>query len=146
MRSAYLCASLLLLGLLAPGMSPSLRAQEAPSPSGPLPASNAPPPPEQDESMTALHENVNLVDLYLTARDKQGFITNLAKSDCSLMEDKVPQTIKNFTQEKKLPLTIGILLDTSGSQQNVLPIEQQSAATFLRDVLTTKDEAFLISF
>jgi VWFA-related protein len=86
------------------------------------------------------------VDLYFTARDKQGFITNLAKSDCSLSEDKTPQTIKNFTQEKKLPLTIGLLLDTSGSQQNVLPIEQQSGAEFLRDVLTTKDEAFLISF
>jgi len=142
MRSALLSASLLLLGLLAPGLG----AQEAPSPSGPPPASNAPPAPEQDEAMTTLHENVNLVDLFFTARDKQGFITNLAKSDCALMEDKTPQTIKNFTQEKKLPLTIGILLDTSGSQQNVLPIEQQSAATFLRDVLTTKDEAFLISF
>jgi VWFA-related protein len=142
MRAVLLSASVLLLGLLAPG----LRAQEAPSPSGPPPASDAPPPPPQDEAMTTLHENVNLVDLYFTARDKQGFITNLAKSDCSLTEDKVPQTIKNFTQEKKLPLTIGLLLDTSGSQQNVLPIEQQSAATFLRDVLTTKDEAFLISF
>ncbi|HEX3570636.1 MAG TPA: VWA domain-containing protein [Acidobacteriaceae bacterium] len=142
MRSAFLFASMLLLGLLAPG----LRSQEAPSPSGPPPASDAPPPPKQDEAMTTLHENVNLVDLYFTARDKQGFITNLAKSDCSLSEDKTPQTIKNFTQEKKLPLTIGLLLDTSGSQQNVLPIEQQSGAEFLRDVLTTKDEAFLISF
>jgi VWFA-related protein len=63
-----------------------------------------------------------------------------------LAEDKVPQTIKNFTQEKNLPLTIGILLDTSGSQMNVLPLEQQSGATFLRNVLTPKDEAFLISF
>src|SRR5438067_2954723 len=142
MRSAFLSASLLLVGLLAPGLG----AQAAQSPSGQPPASNAPPPPERDEATTTLHENVNLVDLYFTARDKQGFITNLAKSDCSLTEDKTPQTIKNFTQEKKLPLTIGILLDTSGSQQNVLPIEQQSAATFLRDVLTTKDEAFLISF
>jgi VWFA-related protein len=146
MRSAVLSASLL-LGLLTPGLlTPALRAQEAPSPSGPPPASNAPPPPVQDEATTTLHENVNLVDLYFTARDKQGFITNLAKSDCSLMEDKTPQTIKNFTQEKKLPLTIGLLLDTSGSQQNVLPIEQQSGAEFLRDVLTPKDEAFLISF
>jgi hypothetical protein len=56
------------------------------------------------------------------------------------------QTIKNFTQEKNLPLTIGILLDTSGSQMNVLPLEKESGATFLRDVLTPKDEAFLISF
>jgi VWFA-related protein len=146
MRPALVAASLL-LGLLASALShATLRAQEAPSPSGPPPASDAPPPPVQDEAMTTLHENVNLVDLYFTARDKQGFITNLAKSDCSLMEDKVPQTIKNFTQEKKLPLTIGILLDTSGSQQSVLPIEQQSAAEFLRDVLKPKDEAFLISF
>jgi VWFA-related protein len=86
------------------------------------------------------------VNLYFSARDKNGFITNLAKSDCSLAEDKTPQIIKNFTQEKNLPLTIGILLDTSGSQQNVLPLEQQSGATFLREVLTPKDEAFLISF
>jgi VWFA-related protein len=146
MRSAVLSASLL-LGLFVTGLpASSLWAQEAPSPSGPPPASDAPPPPVQDESMTTLHENVNLVDLYFTARDKQGFITNLAKNDCSLMEDKTPQTIKNFTQEKKLPLTIGLLLDTSGSQQNVLPIEQQSGAEFLRDVLKPKDEAFLISF
>jgi len=39
-------------------------------------------------------------------------------------EDKAPQTIKNFTQEKNLPLTIGILLDTSGSQEHVLPLEK----------------------
>ena len=90
--------------------------------------------------------NVNLVNLYFSARDKDGFITNLAKSDCVVAEDKAPQTIKNFTQEKNLPLTIGILLDTSGSQTNVLPLEKESGATFLRDVLTPKDEAFLISF
>ncbi len=51
-----------------------------------------------------------------------------------------------MTQEKNLPLTIGILLDTSGSQTNVLPLEQDSGARFLREVLTPKDEAFLISF
>ncbi len=57
-----------------------------------------------------------------------------------------PPKTKNFTLEKNLPLTIGILLDTSGSQINVLPLEQQSGAEFLKDVLTPKDEAFLISF
>jgi VWFA-related protein len=121
-------------------------AQEAPSPDGPPPASDAPPPMQNDTDAPTLNVNVNLVNLYLSARDKDGFVTNLAKSDCSVNEDKVPQTIKNFTQEKSLPLTIGILLDTSGSQMNVLPLEQESGATFLRDVLTPKDEAFLISF
>ena len=109
--------------LLALALPPAvLFAQEAPSPDGPPPASDAPPAPEIDAP--TLNVNVNLVNLYFSARDKDGFITNLAKSDCSLTEDKVPQTIKNFTQEKNLPLTIGMLLDTSGSQQNVLPLEQ----------------------
>ena len=132
--------------LLLLSVSPLARAaQEAPSPSGPPPASTEAPPPEQDNIAT-LNVNVNLVNLYMSVRDKQGFITNLRKDDCSVVEDKVPQTIKNFTQEKNLPLTIGILLDTSASQQNVLPLEQESGATFLKEVLTPKDEAFLISF
>jgi len=119
--------------------------QEAPSPGGPPPASDAPDVVQQSDVQT-LKVKVNLVNVYFSVRDKGGFITNLHKDDCSLLEDKAPQTIKNFTQEKNLPLTIGILLDTSGSQKNVLPLEQQSGATFLRDVLKPKDEAFLISF
>jgi VWFA-related protein len=147
MRTRLLAATLLSLALLPPVLlAPNARAQEAPSPGGPPPASDAPPVPQNDTDAPTLNVNVNLVNLYFSARDKEGFITNLAKSDCSLLEDKVPQTIKNFTQEKTLPLTIGILLDTSGSQMNVLPLEQQSGATFLREVLTPKDEAFLISF
>jgi VWFA-related protein len=142
MRPDFLAAALLSLALL-----PALAlAQEAPSPSGPPPASDAPAVPQNDTDAPTLNVNVNLVNLYFSARDKDGFITNLVKNDCALSEDKTPQTIKNFTQEKNLPLTIGILLDTSGSQMNVLPLEQQSGATFLRNVLTPKDEAFLISF
>ena len=126
---------------------PSLSAQEAPSPGGPPPASTAAGPQlNAGEDAPTLNVQVNLVNLYFSVRDKNGFITNLRKDDCSILEDKVPQTIKNFTQEKNLPLTIGILLDTSGSQEHVLPLEQESGATFLRDVLTPKDEAFLISF
>ncbi|MDP9050322.1 MAG: VWA domain-containing protein [Acidobacteriota bacterium] len=147
MRSRFLATTLLSLALLPQALlAPACLGQEAPSPSGPPPRSDAPAVPQNDTDAPTLNVNVNLVNLYFSARDKEGFITNLAKSDCALMEDKVPQTIKNFTQEKSLPLTIGILLDTSGSQQNVLPLEQQSGATFLREVLTPKDEAFLISF
>jgi VWFA-related protein len=147
MRPSDLTAIFLSLALLPICWAgPALHAQEAPSPGGPPPASDAPGVPQNDTDAPTLNVNVNLVNLYFSARDKQGFITNLNKEDCTLLEDKVPQTIKNFTKEKKLPLTIGILLDTSGSQQNVLPLEQQSAGTFLRDVLTPKDEAFLISF
>src|SRR5271170_364739 len=127
-------------------LAPALHAQEAPSPGGPPPASKAEPQPVDIGNIETLKVNVNLVNVYFSVRDKNGYITNLHKDDCSIFEDKNLQKIKNFTQEKNLPLTIGILLDTSGSQMHVLPLEQESGAQFLKDVLTPKDEAFLISF
>ena len=128
------------------GLVTALHAQEAPSPGGPPPASKAEPQPVNIGDIQTLKVNVNLVNVYFSVRDKSGYITNLHKDDCAIYEDKNLQKTKNFTQEKNLPLTIGILLDTSGSQQNVLPLEQQSGAEFLKDVLTPTDEAFLISF
>ena len=121
-------------------------AQEAPSPGGPPPPSTAAGQVEDDNPVATLKVRTNLVNVYFSVRDKNGYITNLRKDDCTIQEDKVPQKIKNFTQEKNLPLTIGILLDTSGSQMHVLPLEQESGAQFLKDVITPKDEAFLISF
>jgi VWFA-related protein len=135
----------LALAALALLLAPALLAQDAPSPGGPPPASDAPETPVNSDVQT-LQVNVNLVNVYFSVRDKTGYITNLHKSDCSIDEDKTTQTIKNFTQEKNLPLTIGILLDTSGSQQNVLPLEQDAGSRFLKEVLTPKDEAFLLSF
>jgi VWFA-related protein len=127
------------------GLIPVLRAQDAPTPGGPPPASKAAAQTINSDVET-LKVNVNLVNVYFSVRDKNGYITNLHKDDCTILENKDLQKTKNFTQEKNLPLTIGILLDTSGSQINVLPLEQQSGAEFLKDVLTPKDEAFLISF
>src|ERR1700761_7746642 len=117
---------------LALSLTPALHAQEAPSPGGPPPKSKAEAQPVDIGDTQTLKVNVNLVNVYFSVRDKNGFITNLHKDDCSIYEDKIAQTTKNFTQEKNLPLTIGILLDTSGSQQNVLPLEQQSGAEFLK--------------
>src|SRR6266851_2481157 len=142
MRSLRLAAAI----ILTLGLASVLHAQEAPSPGGPPPASKAEPQPVDIGDIQTLKVNVNLVNVYFSVRDKSGYITNLHKDDCSIYEDKSLQKTKNFTQEKNLPLTIGILLDTSGSQQNVLPLEQTSGAEFLKDVLTPKDEAFLISF
>src|SRR5580698_7619675 len=138
--------SLRLAAVAAFALASTLHAQEAPSPGGPPPASKAEPQPVDIGDVQTLKVNVNLVNVYFSVRDKNGYITNLHKDDCTILEDKALQKTKNFTQEKNLPLTIGILLDTSGSQINVLPLEQQSGAEFLKDVLTPKDEAFLISF
>src|SRR6201986_454694 len=103
MRSLYLVPTLLSLCL-----TPVLHAQEAPSPTGPPPASKAAGQPVDSNPMETLKVNVNLVNVYFSVRDKNGFITNLHKDDCSIYEDKIAQTTKNFTQEKNLPLTIGI--------------------------------------
>jgi VWFA-related protein len=132
--------------LALPVLSIPVWAQLAPSPDAP-PVSNAPPPPPEEESMGTLKLNVNLVDLFFTVKDKSGnLVPHLTKDDCSVAEDKVPQKLKNFTAETHLPLTLGILLDTSGSQMDVLPLEQQAGSQFLERVLKSKDQAFLLSF
>jgi VWFA-related protein len=124
-----------------------LLAQEAPSADAP-PVSTAPDTTQDDQAPAAtLKVNVNLVSLYFSVRDRHnGLVSTLTKEDCNILEDKVPQKIKNWSAEVDQPLTLGILLDTSGSQQNVLPLEQQTGSAFLKRVLRSKDEAFLVSF
>jgi VWFA-related protein len=120
----------------------------APSPDAP-PQGPAGDPNQDDQSqpLETLKVNVNLVSLYFTVHDKHGaLIPHLTKDDFTILEDKAPQTIKNFTAETDQPLTLGILLDTSGSQQNVLPLEQEAGSAFLGRVLRSKDEAFVIGF
>jgi VWFA-related protein len=139
------------LPLLAPlGLAlllPGAHAQTTPSADAPPPASSFPDETPVDKPQATLKVNVNLVSLYFTVRDKHnGLIPTLAKSDCSIVEDKTPQTIKNFSAETDLPLTLGIMVDTSGSQQRVLPLEQQAADNFLRSIMRKKDEAFVVSF
>jgi VWFA-related protein len=131
--------------LLALLLTATLHAQEAPEPDAPPPASTAPAQPESDHAPT-LRLSARLVDTYFSVRDANGYVLNLTPADCQVLDNHQPQTIKTLTQEKNLPLTLGLLLDTSGSQQKVLPTEQQSAIRFLKDVLTPNDLAFLISF
>jgi len=121
-------------------------AQLAPSPDE-APVSHAPPPPPDAAPVATFKVNVNLVDLFFTVKDKNGnLVPHLNKEMCSVLEDKTPQTLKNFVAETNQPLTLGIMLDTSGSQQRVLPLEQDAGGQFLQEVLRPKDEAFLISF
>jgi VWFA-related protein len=133
----------ILFGL--PGLSLAGWAQLAPSPDAP-PVSTAPAPPE-DESVATFKINVNLVDVFFTVKDKAGnLVPHLTRDDCTVSEDKEPQKLKSFVAETNQPLTLGILLDTSGSQYQVLPLEQDVGSQFLARVLRQKDEAFLLSF
>lgn len=121
-------------------------AQTTPSAEAP-PVSQFPDTTQQERPEATFKVNVNLVSMYFTARDKHnGLIPTLSKSDCSIFEDKQPQTIKNFSAETDLPLTLGILLDTSGSQTNVLGLEQQAGGNFLHQILREKDQAFVVTF
>jgi VWFA-related protein len=132
--------------LVLSGLSAAARAQLAPSPDAP-PVSTAPAPSPDETAVATLKMNVNLVDLFFTVKDKNGeLVPHLTRNDCTVLEDKVPQTLKSFVAETDQPLTLGILLDTSGSQENVLPLEQDAGSQFLQRVLRSKDEAFLVSF
>jgi len=101
----------------------------------------------QNDQLPTFTSNVNVVNLFFNVKDKHGnLIPDLKKEDFQVLEDGKPQTIKYFSAESNQPLTLGILLDTSGSQLEVLPMEKEVGAEFLHDVLRPKDLAFLISF
>jgi VWFA-related protein len=125
-------------------------AQQLPHLAGtPDPDNPAPPDQsnEQDQSVGTLKVNVNVVQLFFNVKDKKGgLIPNLTKDDFQILEDGKSQNIKYFTAESNLPLTLGILIDSSGSQQRVLEMEKEVGANFLTEILRPKDLAFVISF
>ena len=103
--------------------------------------------PQQDNPVETLKVNVDVVNLLFNVKDKSGhLLPNLDKDEFQISEDGKLQAIKYFKAESNLPLTIGILLDTSMSQDRVLPIEKEVGAQFLQRMLRKEDEAFLISF
>src|SRR5258706_15979968 len=101
--------------------------------------------PQQSDTLSV---NVNLVDLLYTVADKKGkFITSLKKEDFKVYEDDKIQAITNFTSETDLPLTVALLVDTSGSISDKLKFEQEAAIEFFYSTLQRgKDKAIVISF
>jgi VWFA-related protein len=92
--------------------------------------------------------NVKVVNVLATVREKNGTIVrDLKKEDFQLEEDGRPQTIRYFSQESDLPLTLGLLVDTSLSQRNVLEAERTASFSFLNNMLReAQDQAFVIHF
>jgi len=102
---------------------------------------------EQQGPVATFKANTSIVQLFFNVKDKHGaLIPNLTKDDFDIAEDGKPQTIKYFTAESNLPLTLGIMIDSSGSQINVLDMEKEVGGAFLKQILTDKDEAFVIDF
>jgi VWFA-related protein len=105
------------------------------------------PPAAAPGSDAPIKVNVNLVNVLCTVRNKAGgLVGNLEKNEFTLYEDGKQQDIKYFTRETDLPLTIGLLVDTSESQERLIEIERNAAHQFFTHVLRPKDEAFLIQF
>jgi VWFA-related protein len=134
-------AALVLAGLCA---APFLMAQQ---PTGQQPSSQDQKSDDSQQPTETLKVNVNVVQLFFNVKDKHGaLIPNLTKDDFDIFEDGQKQTIKYFTPETNLPLTLGILIDSSGSQLHVLDMEKEVGGAFLKQVLTDKDLAFVLDF
>ena len=103
--------------------------------------------PQEPSQGPALKKTVNLVNLFATVRDKnKRIVGDLKQSDFKVFEDNQEQQIAFFSKEVTLPITLGLLIDTSGSEQNRLGAEQEAASRFLERVMRKGDEAMVISF
>jgi VWFA-related protein len=115
-------------------------------------SSSGQPPADQSSGQSqgpveTLKANVNVVQVFFNVKDKHGtLVPSLTKDEFAVAEDGKPQTIKYFTAESNLPLTLGVMIDTSYSQRNVLEMEKEVGGLFLKQILTDKDEAYVISF
>lgn len=124
-------------------LAPFLHAQQKANPPEQTPASPAPSSPTPTLSVDA-----RLVNLPVVVRDKKGaLIQNLTKDDFVLQVDGKPQRVRYFDKDTNLPLTLGLLVDTSLSQRQVIDEERTASGTFLDQMLTTpKDKAFIMQF
>ena len=112
----------------------------------------APQPPNQEKKINSLPQatlkvSTVVVNVYAIVKDNRGrLIPNLNKEDFKLTEDDVAQQIGYFSRETDSPLTLGIMIDTSSSQEQLLATEQEQARAFIQQVLRPKDSAFVLRF
>lgn len=136
-----------LLGVLVAG---AWAAQQGPIV---LPGQQGPAAPQSQQpqpipqTAQPLKVQVEMVHLYATVRNRHGeIVPNLTKDNFRVFEDGKEQKIAYFTKEMNLPLTLAILIDTSGSQSSLLGAEKVAAKRFLKQVLRKGDLAMVISF
>lgn len=102
----------------------------------------------QQQPDATFSADVKVVSVLASVRNSKGdVVRDLTANDFSITEDGRPETIRYFSRETDLPLTLGLLIDTSGSQRRVLPEERTASRRFFEQVLREdKDQAFLIHF
>ena len=105
------------------------------------------PPQEPSSQGPVIKSQVSLVNLFATVRDKNKRIMgDLKKEDFRITEDNQEQKIAFFSKEVSMPITLALLLDTSGSEQYMLGAIQDGAMSFLSRVMRKGDEALVMSF
>jgi VWFA-related protein len=101
----------------------------------------------QDQGQGPLKITTNVVNVFATVRNKQhGIVNDLNKEDFKITEDGVEQKVEFFAKEVNMPITLGLLIDTSASMDRMIDAEQDAASRFLREVMRPKDEAMVITF
>ena len=99
------------------------------------------------QAVSTLKVETHLIETTFTVRDPQNRpVGDLKASDFVLNEDGVPQTIRYFATERERPLSIGLLIDASGSQEKFTKEHQQEVEAFLQQMLTPADRAFAVCF
>ena len=90
---------------------------------------------------------VDVVQLHISAVDKSNhFVTGLAQNDFKIQEDGKPQEVTGFEIAEKLPLTIGLVVDGSGSMEKAMPFVHEASAELFRGLIREKDKGFVIEF
>ena len=101
----------------------------------------------QAQEQPHIRVDVNLVNVAFSVRDARGGLsTNLTRDDFEALEDGVPQKIAFFARSGDVPLTLGLIVDFSGSQDHFLKPHHRDLQTFLKDVMGPRDQAFLVCF
>ena len=104
-------------------------------------------PPQQNSDSVRFKSGVELINVTATVVDSSGrFVPNLRKEDFTVYEDDQPQTVTHFSSER-VPVSLGIALDTSGSMAgDKIRAAQSALDRFLFDLLDRNDEIFVYLF
>ena len=118
---------------------------------GPPPGSQTevPPQPPQElpQTQNPLESKTAIVNVFATVRDKRNAIVgDLTQDDFKVSEDGAPQKIVYFSKEVNLPISLAIMMDTSGSMYYMLGAEKDAGSRFVREVMHKKDEAIVMTF
>jgi VWFA-related protein len=149
MRASILAASLLIVAFAAiPAANMTARAAHAqvmvpPNQSDQNSQSNQ----EVPQASGTLNVETKLVQVFTTVRDSHnGIVINLTKDDFKVFEDGQEQKITYFGKESDMPITLAMLMDTSGSMYYIMDAEKEAASAFVHEIMRKKDEAVIISF